>query len=95
MPKQHSIIVHHRLWLRNMVSEDLRKIIALVIVTLSYVSVPLLLFLFVVIAYFDIVEVVQYLQTRALEDAFLAISLAVVNVALFFIIWALVRWARQ
>jgi hypothetical protein len=78
-----------------MVSEDVKKIIALIIVTLSYISIPLLLFLFAVSVYFDIYYAVRFYYTNAAADAMIAIGLVIFNVALFFGIRILIRWVRQ
>ena len=80
---------------KNMVSEDVRKIIALIIVTLSYISIPILLFLFAVAVYFDLYYAVQFYYTNAVADAVIAVGLAVFNVALFFGIRTLIRWVRE
>lgn len=76
-------------------SEETSKIFALIVVTLSYISVPVLLFIFVVAVYFDLRYVVQFYYSKAIADALTAILLALVNVALFFGIRALIRWLRQ
>jgi hypothetical protein len=78
-----------------MVSDDVRKIVALIIVTFSYVLIPVLLFLFVVAVYFNLYYVIQFYYTNAVADALVTVLLAVVNVALFLGIWALIRWVRQ
>lgn len=78
-----------------MVSEDVRKIIALIIVTLSYISIPVLLFIFAVTVYFDVYYAAQFYYTNAVADAMIAIGLTVVNVALFFGIRALIKWVRE
>ena len=81
--------------MRNMVSEDSQNILALIIVTLSFISVPLLLFLFAVMVYFNVNEVVQFYSTGAFVDALLALLLAVGNIVLLFAIRYLVRWVRK
>lgn len=78
-----------------MVSEDVRKIVALIIVALSYVSLPVLFFLFIITVYFDLSYTVQFYFTKAEADAAIAILLALVNIALFFGIRALIRWLRK
>jgi uncharacterized sodium:solute symporter family permease YidK len=78
-----------------MVSEDIRKVIALVIVTLAYISIPVLLFSFAVAIYMNLHYAVQFYYTNALADALIALGLASFNVALFFGIRALIRWARE
>jgi len=78
-----------------MVSEDLRKIVALIIVTLSYISIPVLLFFFAVTVYINAQYIVQFYYTRAPVDALAAVLLAFFNVGLFFAIRALVRWLRE
>jgi len=78
-----------------MVSEDVMKIIALVIVTLAYISIPVLLFLFAVAVYMNLHYAVQFYYTRTAADAVIAILLALFNVALFFGIRALIRLARK
>jgi hypothetical protein len=83
------------LWMRNMVSEDLQKILALIIVTLSFISIPVLLFLFAVMIYLNITRIIQFYDTKALIDGLIAISLAIINTVLFFAIRALIRWVRK
>ncbi len=78
-----------------MVSEDSQNILALIIVTLSFLSVPLLLFLFAVMVYFNVNEIVQFYYTGAFVDALLALLLAIGNVLLLFAIHRLVRWVRK
>jgi len=78
-----------------MVSEDLRKIVALIIVTLSYISVPVLLFFFAVTVYINAQYVIQFHYTRALVDALVAVLLAFFNIVLLLAIRALVRWLRE
>jgi len=83
------------LWMRNMVSEDLQKILALIIVTLSFISIPVLLFLFAITIYLNVNQIIQFYDTRALIHALVAISLAIFNTVLFFAIRALIRWVRK
>ena len=78
-----------------MVSEDVRKIVALIIVTFSYLSIPVLLFLFAIAIYVDVYHAVQFYYTRDAADAIIAILLALANVALFFGIVVLIRWLRK
>jgi uncharacterized membrane protein len=78
-----------------MVSEDVGKIIALIIVAFSFISIPVLLFFFAVAVYIDLYYAVQFYNTKDAADAMIAILLAFVNVALFFGIRALIRWVRQ
>ncbi len=86
---------HYIKWMRNMGSEDSQNILAMIIVTLSFLSVPLLLFLFAVMVYFNVNEIVQFYHTGALVDALLALLLAIGNVGLLFAIHRLVRWVRK
>ena len=81
--------------MKNMSSEDSQNIVALIIVTLSFVSVPLLIFFFVVMVYFNVNEVVQFYYTGAFVDALLAVLLAIGNIVLLFVIHRLVRWVRK
>jgi len=78
-----------------MVSEDLKKILALIIVTLSFISIPVLLFFFAVMLYFNVYQIIQFYYTKTLADALIAIALAIINTALFFAIKALIRWVRK
>jgi len=78
-----------------MASEDTENILALIIVALSFLSVPLLLFLFVVMVYFDVDRIVQFYNTRIPTDALLAILLTAANIALLFAIRRLIRWIRK
>jgi len=81
--------------MRNMVSEDAAHIIALIIVTLSYISIPALLFLLVFAVYTDLHYAVQFYYTRNAEDAVIAILLAFANAALLLGTRALIRWVRK
>lgn len=76
-------------------SEDSQNIVALIIVTLSFMSIPLLIFLFVVMVYFGVNEIVQFYYTGAFVDALLAVFLAIGNIVLLFAIHRLVRWVRK
>jgi len=78
-----------------MVSEDLEKILALIIVTFSFLSIPILLFLFVIAIYFDVTYVIQFYHTRNFTDALMAIFLAIVNAGLFLFLRFLIRWIRK
>jgi len=81
--------------MRTMASEDTENILALIIVALSFLSVPLLLFLFVVMVYFDVDRIIQFYNTRIPTDALLAILLTAANIALLFAIRRLIRWIRK
>lgn len=81
--------------MRTMVSEDSQNILALIVVALSFLSVPLLLFLFVVTVYFNVDRIVQFYNTGILADALLALLLAIANIGLLFIIRRLIRWVRK
>jgi len=78
-----------------MVSEDTEKILALIIVTFSFLSVPILLFLFFVLIYMDANYLIQFYNTRSLADALMAVLLAIVNAGLFFLLRALIKWIRK
>jgi hypothetical protein len=78
-----------------MVSEDLEKILALIIVTFSFLSVPILLFIFMVTIYFDVVYVIDFYNTRNSAAAIMAVFLAIINVGLFLLIRALIKWIRK
>lgn len=78
-----------------MVSEDVEKILALIIVTLSFLSLPVLLFLFVVVLYIDATYIIQFYHTRNLADALVAAGLAFVSAGLFLILRTLTRWIRK
>ncbi len=78
-----------------MVSEDREKILALIIVTFSFLSIPVLLFLFFVLIYLDANYLIQFYNTRSLTDALMAVLLAIVNAGLFFLLRALIKWIRK
>jgi len=78
-----------------MVSEDVEKILALIIVTFSFLSVPILLFLFIILIYINANYLIQFYNTRALSDALMAVLLAIVNAGLFFFLRALIKWIRK
>lgn len=78
-----------------MVSEDVEKILALIIVTFSFLSVPVLLFLFFILIYIDANYLIQFYNTRSLTDALMAVLLAIVNAGLFFLLRALIKWIRK
>jgi len=78
-----------------MVSEDVEKILALVIVTLSFLSLPVLLFLVVLILYIDATYVVEFYHTRNLSDASAAVLLAIVSAGLLLVLRKLTKWIRK
>ncbi len=78
-----------------MVSEDLEKILALIIVTFSFLSIPLLLFLFIFTIYLDVTYVIDFYNTRNSAAALMAVFLAIVNVGLFLLLRALIKWVRK
>lgn len=78
-----------------MVSEDVEKILALIIVAFSFLSVPILLFLFIVLIYFNANYVIKFYNTGILMDALMAVLLAIVNAGLFFFLRALIKWIRK
>jgi len=78
-----------------MVSEDVEKILALIIVTLSFLSLPILLFLFVLAIYIDATYVIHFYHTRNFTDALVAVALAIVNAGLFLFLRALIKWIRK
>jgi hypothetical protein len=82
-------------WGKRMVSEDVEKILALIIVTLTFLSLPALLFLLALVLYVDATYVIRFYHTRTLADALVATSLAIVNVGLFFALRALIKWIRK
>jgi len=78
-----------------MVSSDSKRILAILIITLSIISVPVLLFFLAFTVYLTFTEFVQYFQTGATVNGLMAILLVVFNVCLFFAIWALIKWLRK
>jgi len=78
-----------------MVSEDLEKILALIIVTFTFLSIPILLFVFIVTIYFDVVYAIDFYNTRNSAAALMAAFLAIINVGLFLLIRALIKWIRK
>jgi len=78
-----------------MVSESVEKILALIIVVLSFLSLPILIFLLAVAVFVDVTYIIQYYNTRNLVDAIIAAGLAIVSAVLFVILRALARWIRK
>jgi len=78
-----------------MSSEDFQKILALVVVTLSFISIPVLMLFFVVMVYFNVNQIIQFFQTGVVVDAIVAVLLAILNIVLFFAVRALIRWVRR
>jgi len=78
-----------------MVSEDVEKILALIVITLSFLSVPVLLFLFFILLFLNANYLIQFYNTRVLMNALMAVLLAIVNAGLFFILRALIKWIRK
>ncbi len=79
----------------NTVSEDTEKILGLIIVTLSFISIPFLLFLFAVMIYLNANQIIRFFNTGVVIDAMVAVLLAIFNAVLFFVIRALIRWVRR
>ncbi len=78
-----------------MVSEDLRKILALIIVTLSFLSLPVLLFLLAVVIYIDVTYTIQFYYTGNFADGLIAVVLAIVSAGLFLTLRTLTKWIRK
>jgi len=78
-----------------MVSEDVENILALIIVTLSFLALPILLFLFIIVLYIDATYIIQFYHTRNLADALVAAGLTLASAALFLILRTLTRWIRK
>jgi len=79
----------------KMVSEDTEKILALIIVTLSFLSLPVLLFIFVITLFMNVTYAIDFYNTRNFTAALMTVSLAIVNVALFLLLRFLIRWVRK
>jgi len=78
-----------------MVSEDLEKILALIIVTFSFLSIPVLLFLFIILLFVNANYLIQFFNTGAIADALMTVLLGIVNAGLFFLLRALIKWIRK
>ncbi len=76
-------------------SEEREKILALIIVTFSFLSVPVLLFLFFVLLYINANYLIQFYNTRSLTAALMTVLLAITNAGLFFLLRALIKWVRK
>lgn len=75
--------------------EEREKIIALTIVTLSFLSLPVLLFIFIIAIFFDAIHVINFYNTRNFADATMAVFLAIVNIGLLLLLRFLIRWIRK
>lgn len=78
-----------------MVSEDIAKIIALIIVTLSFLSLPVLLFIFVITLFMNVTYAIDFYNTRNFTAAVMTVSLTIVNFGLFLLLRFLIRWIRK
>lgn len=78
-----------------MVSEDLEKILALIIVALSFLSIPVLLFFLVVVIYVDVNYIIRFYNTRNFTDASIAVALVILTAVLFLGLRALIKWVRK
>jgi len=78
-----------------MVSEDLEKILALIIVTLSFLFLPVLLFLLIVVIYIKATYVIQFYYTGNFIDALISVGLAIISAVLFLVLLALTKWIRK
>jgi len=82
-------------WEKKMVSEELEKIIALIIVTLSFLSLPVLLFIFVITLFMNVTYAIDFYNTRNFTAAVMTVSLTIVNFGLFLLLRFLIRWIRK
>jgi hypothetical protein len=78
-----------------MVSEDTKKIIALIIVTLSFLSLPVLLFIFVITLFLNVTYAIDFYSTRNFAAAVTTVSLTIVNFGLFLLLRFLIKWIRK
>jgi hypothetical protein len=80
---------------KKMVSEDTEKIIALIIVALSFLSLPVLLFIFVIALFLNVTYAIDFYNTRNFTAAVLTVFLTTVNFGLFLLLRFLIRWIRK
>lgn len=78
-----------------MVSEDTEKIIALIIVTLSFLSLPVLLFIFGIVLFLNVTYAIDFYNTRDFTAAVMIVFLTTVNFVLFLLLRFLIRWIRK
>jgi len=78
-----------------MVSEDTEKIIALIIVTLSFLSLPVLLFIFGIVLFLNVAYAIDFYNTRDFTAAVMIVFLTTVNFVLFLLLRFLIRWIRK
>jgi hypothetical protein len=79
----------------KMVSEDTEKIIALIIVTLSFLSLPVLLFIFGIVLFLNVAYAIDFYNTRDFTAAVMIVFLTTVNFVLFLLLRFLIRWIRK
>lgn len=75
--------------------EEREKIVALIVVTLSFLSLPVLLFIFVIAIFFDAIYIINFYNTRNFADATIAVFLAIVNIGLLLLLRFLIKWIRK
>ena len=75
-------------------SEDREKIIALLIVVLAFLSVPVILYLFVSLVLLELRYVSRYLLYSNSVDLFYSIGILASLVAVGFILQRLIKWVR-
>jgi len=78
-----------------MVSEDTEKIIAFIIVILSFLSLPILLFILIIAIFMNVTYAIDFYNTRNITSAVLTVFLTVVNFGLFLLLRFLIRWIRK
>lgn len=78
-----------------MVSEDTEKIIALIIITLSFLSLPVLLFIFGIVLFLNVTYAIDFYNTRDFTAAVMIVFLTTVNFVLFLLLRFLIRWIRK
>jgi hypothetical protein len=76
-------------------SEDTEKIVAFIIVILSFLSLPILLFIFVITIFMNVTYAIDFYNTRNFTAAVLTVFLTTVNFGLFLLLRFLIRWIRK
>lgn len=77
---------------RNNSSINNERILALILITLSILLLPLLVFLFVISIYYSLISILEFVNIQSFIKGLKALALIVCSGGLFFLIKYLIEW---
>ena len=80
---------------RNTSSINSEGVLALILITLSILLLPLLVFLFVISIFYSLISILDFVYTPSFFEGLKALALIVCSAGLFFLNKYLIEWLRD